>query len=638
MIRMDKLNIIPLKNNSKEPNLINLKPYFYNKYDLELNCINTGIIMGKTSENLIVIDIDDTELAKEVKIELQGLTYMVQTGKSGLHIYLRLEDMGNLRTCKLVKDGAAVGDFKVDGYVVAAKSIHPNGVVYSAINSEKIAHSDIESITTMLGKFGINVGKKTQNKLTREELLNDICPEGEGNNRAYLAAIYYQHNSKTPLDELRKWNKRCCPDNQIYETQLEQTCRSAEGATLPVFLRKTQKQNNKDKAADITKELLETRDLYGDVEERQIYENKGGYLVNITNELIRDLVDDDIEEPTYARIIFRLLSHTEKVPKVNDDLIVFKNGIYSISKKGLVKSLDIAAIGLPHITYFENANPVMFKQCMLGDIPDDQKPRLMKALKSILRPYHDSRISVIYGESGVGKSTGLAILQHILGSDNAMSVNLEDFIKDRATQAKVIGKLLIIFQDMPSTFKGFTPMKILTGETTLNIRGFNKDAKQGKNTAKFFASANYLFDIPKIEENAMFSRRLSLITNTRKLQFEEDATFAQRIAEKEGDFIISWLLQIDSSVKYEAREDVRKLWTDIQSPQNPFLKKYYEFSEDKDSQIPTNAVKLHYEELENTEIDLKVLKNSLYNQGYSFNGAMITNIRRIELKQQETLQ
>uniref|UniRef100_A0AAU7N622 DNA primase n=1 Tax=Nitrosopumivirus cobalaminus TaxID=3158414 RepID=A0AAU7N622_9VIRU len=634
---MDKLNIVPLKNNSKQPDLVSLKPYFYQKYTLQIDNVNKGVIMGKTSENLVVLDIDDPILAKELKIELNSLTYLVQTGKMGLHIYIRLDTVYNLKTCKLIKDKKAIGDFKAEGYVVAANSIHPNGNKYKAINDLKIAVSNIDAISKMLGKFGIAIGKKQSNKLTKDELLEECCPEGEGNNRAYLAAIYYHHNSDDAYEDLKNWNMRCCPDNPIQQHELKQTFDSAEGATLPVFLRKTKGQKREDIVEKIVKELMENRDIYSDAETRQIFENKGGYLLDITNLLKKDIREYKVKEGVYRDILFRLESECEDIPKVNDDFIVFKNGIYSISEKKIVKSNELAAIGLPHITYFENAYPEQFYKTMFGDIPEDQHSRLKKSLQSILRPYHDSRISVIYGESGVGKSTGLAILQHILGPDNAMSVNLEDFIKDRATQAKVIGKLLVIFQDMPSTFKGFTPMKVLTGETTLNIRGFQQDAKQGKNTAKFFASANYLFDIPKIEQSAMFSRRLSLITNTRKMQFEEDATFAERVAQKEGDFIISWLLQIDNTVKYEDKSNLRKAWNDIQSPQIPFLKKYYEFTEDKESTIPITSIKKHYEESEDAEIDIKILKNTIYNEGYSMQGAMVQYMKRRNLGSQEVL-
>ncbi len=144
------LSVIPLKPRSKEP-LIPWKQYQerlpskeeLDKWFGERN-LNVGIVTGRVSGNLVVIDFDSEEKFKgfieRLKSARKGLqvaisnTWIVKTGK-GYHIYLRLP---NAELVPRTKVRLAEGiDLKAEGgYVVAPPSVHPSGKRYEFVKVE----------------------------------------------------------------------------------------------------------------------------------------------------------------------------------------------------------------------------------------------------------------------------------------------------------------------------------------------------------------------------------------------------------------------------------------------------------------------------------------------------------------------
>ena len=82
------LNIGELKPNTKEPK------GFWGKYQNEINGTNVDskdglcVFCGKTSLNLMILDLDD-ELLFEYFKEYIDRTFIVKSGKKGYHIYFR---------------------------------------------------------------------------------------------------------------------------------------------------------------------------------------------------------------------------------------------------------------------------------------------------------------------------------------------------------------------------------------------------------------------------------------------------------------------------------------------------------------------------------------------------------------------
>jgi len=384
--------------------------------------------------------------------------------------------------------------------------------------------------------------------------------------------------------------------------------------------------------AEIAKVLLDGRVLFSDLDLGMVYQNRDGFLENITRELQRDLqvLYPTLTESAYKDIIFKLKGQAKPMPKTNPDLIVFKNGVYSISLGKLIETDDIADMGFKDYDYLPKANPKKFLEIMFGDIPLDQHAIVKAGLKSIIKSRMDAKISVVHGASAVGKSTGLTILGGVLGDEYHFTTTVSDFIADRATRAKIKNKRLLVFQDMPDKFKDFSIIKSVAGEHKQSIRGFNQENVSFTNKLKIWGSCNYLPEIPVKERNPMFTQRLSLITNTRTEPFEPNDSLADDVIDDEGEAILSYLVNLkDTECKYENPKALAKRWLELQSPEISFLDAHYEIIEE-DVEIPVSRIIKKYRYVTGEKIAIDTMVNTLKQEGYSIKaGNLITNIREL---------
>ncbi len=389
----------------------------------------------------------------------------------------------------------------------------------------------------------------------------------------------------------------------------------------------------------IAQTILEQRKLYSDLDLKQLYEAKNGFLENITKDLGRDLqvLYPALTESNYKDVLFKLENLADKMPETNPDLIVFKNGTYSLSQRKLIETEEIADMGFKEYNYLENAEPTKFLEVMFADVKLEQHPVVKAGLRSIIKSRMDAKISVIHGQSAVGKSTGLTILGMILGDEYHFTTTVADFINDRATRSKIKNKRLLVFQDMPDRFKDFSIIKSVAGEHKQSIRGFNEANSSFTNKLKIWGSCNYLPEIPEKERNPMFTQRLSLIVNTRTEPFEANDSFAEDVANAEGEKILSYLVNLkEEECQYENPKALSKRWLEIQSPEISFLDKYFEFS-DNTEEYPAIRVLKKYKEVTGEKIPLDTLISTMKNEGYSikYGSNIITNIRE-KVIQEET--
>ena len=389
----------------------------------------------------------------------------------------------------------------------------------------------------------------------------------------------------------------------------------------------------------IAQTILEQRKLYSDLDLKQLYEAKNGFLENITKDLGRDLqvLYPALTESNYKDVLFKLGNLADKMPETNPDLIVFKNGTYSLSQRKLIETEEIADMGFKEYNYLENADPTKFLEVMFADVKLEQHPVVKAGLRSIIKSRMDAKISVIHGQSAVGKSTGLTILGMILGDEYHFTTTVADFINDRATRSKIKNKRLLVFQDMPDRFKDFSIIKSVAGEHKQSIRGFNEANSSFTNKLKIWGSCNYLPEIPEKERNPMFTQRLSLIVNTRTEPFEANDSFAEDVANAEGEKILSYLVNLkEEECQYENPKALSKRWLEIQSPEISFLDKYFEFS-DHTEEYPAIRVLKKYKEVTGEKIPLDTLISTMKNEGYSikYGSNIITNIREKVIQEEE---
>ena len=186
--RVYGLNVIPLKFRGKEP-LDGFKWKKYQEYQfnptqlrniVERKIVNLGIVLGKTSGNLFVLDFDDEEVFSKFIDEImprlyeddilpsdhpRDFTWLVETSR-GFHVYFRSEETieGNKKLCPGI-------DLKAHGgYIVAPPSIHPSGKRYSPVSGFWLEDKEI-----------LVLDNNKINKLI--EYISSLCPRPVNGNR-----------------------------------------------------------------------------------------------------------------------------------------------------------------------------------------------------------------------------------------------------------------------------------------------------------------------------------------------------------------------------------------------------------------------------------------------------------------------
>ena len=396
-------------------------------------------------------------------------------------------------------------------------------------------------------------------------------------------------------------------------------------------------KDDKDRADIIAAGIVSSRKIYSDVDTDEIFENKNGFLELINNSLVREILSTypTTTQTQYNDILFKLKGYAGEIPPTNKDYIVFKNGILDKTKLELVETEELADMGFRDYNYLpktKDNEPTQFMKVLFDDTKPNEKPRIKAGLRSIFINYLDPKISVLYGNSGVGKSTPLLILVETLGNQYALSVELNQFLEDKFIRAKIMGMRLLVFQDLPREWKDFTTLKTLTGEQKKTERGFMKDSVTFDNKLKIWASGNYLAKIPEYEQDAMYTRRLSLIHNIRKEAHKEDPTFAEKIVKSEGEKIISWILNFDDKeCEYEDKDTVQTEWEETASPEVAFLNKFYQLS-NSTNEISVMRIVKNYQEKYQQRISIEQMAKTLKTMGYAVRNNIISNIEEAPVR------
>jgi len=440
--------------------------------------------------------------------------------------------------------------------------------------------------------------------------------------------LVYDKWGNTPAYSNRPFSNIEAKINEVYEKDIK------------IKLGRPEKNENEIDRTGIALSMIEERKMYSNVETHEIFENRNGFLEKINDTLIREIVGShpEAEQGDYNSILFKLEGLAEPMPATNKNLTVFKNGVYDRTAKATIETDEIGDMGFKDYNYLsptKENEPKKFISIMFDNITKHAHPRIKAGLRSILRNRLDPRISIIHGESGVGKSTPLLILVEIM-SVYALVVELDQLLDDKFIRAKIMGVRLLVLQDLPQFWKDFSQIKSLTGEQKKTERGFMKDSVQFENKLKIWASSNYLAKIPEKEKNSMYTRRLSLIKNIRKEPYQENPELIDEVVKEEGEKIISWILNLDDKdCKYEDSKTVREEWEEIASPEIEWLEKNYEIIEDPEENPTVVKIIKRFEKETSFVLTLKQMKKALEAQGFTIKNNIVYNMGPINPNEED---
>jgi putative DNA primase/helicase len=141
--------------------------------------------------------------------------------------------------------------------------------------------------------------------------------------------------------------------------------------------------------------------------------------------------------------------------------------------------------------------------------------------------YPLNKAIMLVGEGRNGKSTYLELIKRLLGSDNVVSIKLQDLTNDKRFMINYLyGKMANIFADLPSEALRNTGLfKVLTGEDTITADRKFRDPITFRNYAKMLYSCN---ELPKVYDMTTAFWRRWLVIEFPK-QFPPNEEFKKRL-------------------------------------------------------------------------------------------------------------
>lgn len=616
---------------------------------------NYGVIpmLGKGN---CIIDFDDKKRYQKFAEHMIKSGYMViETGR-GWHIPV-IGLVGNVQKMELFDynyqpNGKIIEVQGIKHYCVGVGSVVLHDklekqVTYENKGSDKIwdakgkdYHNFIDELCQQCNVEGKKKSSASSYKYLRERFTEGLIPLKNSSNDYFFNASLQCNTDELTIEQATSKIKKIYDKWTVSEFGSDRPWSNIEAKINEVYEkdmkikagRKTKSDDKLDRTG-IAKDILESRKLYSNVVTHVIYDDQNGFLERINDTLKKDLYQEypEITKADQDDILFKLESGAKDIPITNKDEIIFSNCKFNVKTRKKSDSDTLADMGFKDYKYLPRSKknePTEFLK-LFENIPEYQHPRIKAGLRAIFNGRADSRISIIHGKSRVGKTTMLNILCDILG-EYAYPVTLENFLNDRATQANIVGKRLVVFQDLPSQWKEMNALKTSTGEKYINIRKFNQDVRVEENKIKWFASANHLPDIKESEKDAMYTGRLSLIQNTRTTPYPEDGNvFLDKLVEDEAEKIISWIINLtDKECQYEDPTTLRTEWENISSPELPFLDKHYEPSAD-DSKKSVMSIIKECKEITGHAISIEQMTKTLKSLGYSIKYNVIWNISQV---------
>ena len=632
---------VKIRKGEKAPFEINWSTENNYKYDDEsfqrhLSNGNYGVVCGYG--NLVVIDCDDDRVSDAVK-ETLPKTFTVKTGRGGLHFYYICKDFDKPIRLKESVLGD-LGDVQFTGkQVVGPGSIHPNGNTYEVIENADIAEVSASQIRFALKDFlqsnvlqSLEDEKEISRRYNISVSITDVVPLSNLKRRGNEYQGPHPIHGSTNFERGGPGNFTINVDKNVWHCFRHDTgggplswiavqeglisCSEAvpgalRGEKFKELLKIAEEKYNikieKPESDFLKNRKIDTSLVADTIMEKYVFKTfkdteellfyKDGVYLPYGEALVKEEIENLIPRHASIHIKNEVISHIKSRTYIeredfdkDKEKIVVKNGILNLKTMQL-SNFDPSMLTMTKIpvAYDPTAKcPKILK--FLHDVLDEKDIPVIQELMGycLWRDYPISRAFMFLGEGSNGKSTLINLIAEFIGKENVSNVALQDFDRNRFATAKLYGKLVNLYADIPQNALYKTgKFKMLTGRDIIFADEKFKGGFQFKNFAKLIFSANKLPELKDSESSDAFFRRWIIINFPNVFTDNADPDILEKITtEEELSGLLNWSLEgLERLLKNKAfsrKETVDEIRQDYEKKSNS-LKAFIEDCCEQDS-------------------------------------------------------
>lgn len=649
------LNIGELIKGSKIPKSVNGKIIWHN--EINKNPINPQdglcVYCGITSNNLMVLDLDDETLFEYFKI-YQDQTFIVKTGKKGFHIYFRTYE--NPKSKSLTNPQGQHIDILGQGKIaVLPPTIHPETKrQYEIISDKKIKQITTQEEQGLYHKLK-DLGFNPEEKKPITELHDRNFVKSEGQNRAedllrvidswkiknpefiegdlFPLSINYNNthfDPPYPEDKIKALVKQGFEFGQkkIAEREVKEEIKTEDNQNNSEDDKKYTIDNFVE-VADIIqnnnsfKTFKENKDIWCYNKIKGIYEPLGHTIIEEEcQKLVRKC-----KKQTVTEVIETIRRRTmiDMADLLDSKLINTQSGILNPNTFELKphSSEFLTTTKLPFSVNQNTRNLKLWNHILT--IIDPKDINLIMELIWICISWNNphKKMFVFKGDTNTQKTTLADIIIWIIGKENVSTQKAESYLSkhSRFGTSKFIGKRMNVTEEIGNlTREELENQKSLVGGTTQNTERKNDNANYSFDPERFvfLYTTNELGQIySSIDDNSVITRFQFLIFRNKIEDKIANGQWEDTFFKDEQDKQSAIDTIVNIVINYKKNQVLGKIpktkWSNIEETkkilkeQQPIEDKYFEEGKriihDKDSKLTLEEIRKDFESYTRTGIE-----------------------------------
>jgi P4 family phage/plasmid primase-like protien len=512
-----RLNIIPILPNEKRP-AVEWKRYQNERYPSEgLKGWkgNFAVVCGRSSSNLVVLDVEDPKLYERFLKDIDTLT--VKTPRGGVHLYF----FTGMTVRKIPKFLGYPIDVQGEGSYVLIPPSKLNGKPYQIIKDRLIKFApSLDFIKAKLPRVVRSRGiKEFKSRIDITQIVERYVTkryEGKGYWQGNCPFHHDEHPSFTVYQD-HFFCFGCGAHGDVIDfiqraerMNLLDAIRRLEELTGERYFEKfigSKKKRAKEpikphEVADLLMTVYHFKTMR-DTEEVLVYHDgvyEFGGEVLVKAETQRIMRQEGECERCTTHFVNEVIGHVRRSTFIDRRefeadpwLVAVQNGILNIQTHELLPhSPERTILVRIPVRYDPNADCPRIGQFFQEVVRSEDIVVLEEIFGYCLYKSYPIQKAVLFvGERDNGKSTTLRLLEAFLGKHNCSGVPLHELLTNRFAPAELYGKLANTFADLPSGALRSTGMfKALTGGDLIKGERKFKDPFYFYNYAKLLFSAN----------------------------------------------------------------------------------------------------------------------------------------------------